>query len=134
MAEGKGKARTFGQELIESAREAVAIAAGKARPARSYVPEKVDVPAIRAKTKMSQDRFAETYCIPKGTLRDWEQDRRQPDHAARVLLTMIEREPLAVARIIRNAVVDPADMKAHATLTVPAADRRRRMKKEAAAS
>src|SRR5262245_28827113 len=98
----KAKAKTFGQELIESAHEALAIASGEARPARAYVPEKVDVPAVRAKTGMSQARFADAYCIPIGTLRDWEQDRRAPDQTARVLLTMIERAPGTVAEILQR--------------------------------
>jgi putative transcriptional regulator len=93
-------AKTFGQELIESAREAVAIAGGEAEPARAYVPEKVDVPAIRAKTKLSQSRFAEQYGIPIGTLRDWEQDRRQPDQPARVLLSIIDHNHVAIARLL----------------------------------
>ena len=34
--------------------EAVAIANGEAQPVRAYIPEKVNVPAIRAKFKLSQ--------------------------------------------------------------------------------
>jgi putative transcriptional regulator len=124
------KAKTFGQELVESAREALAIAAGEARPARSFIPEKVDVSAIRAKTRMSQERFAETYCLAKGTVRDWEQDRRQPDQAARVLLTMIDRDPSAVAKIIRGAEIQTVRTRSHvaAAPMTAAADRHRRMK------
>jgi len=92
--------KSFGAELIESALEAVAIAKGEVRPARSYVPEKVDVPAIRRRTGMSQVRFARAFGIPVGTLRDWEQDRRQPDQTARVLLAIIDREPEAVQRAL----------------------------------
>jgi putative transcriptional regulator len=94
------KAKTFGQELLESAHEAIAIARGEIEPARAYVPEKVDVPAIRAKTRLSQAKFAERYGIPIGTLRDWEQDRRQPDQPARVLLSIIERNHVAIAHML----------------------------------
>jgi putative transcriptional regulator len=92
---------TFGAELVASAHEALAIAKGEVEPARAYVPEKVDVPAIRAKSKLSQAAFAERYGIPVGTLRDWEQDRRQPDQTARVLLAVIARDPKAVERALR---------------------------------
>ena len=61
------------------------------------------MPAIRAKFKLSQAAFAERYGIPVGTLRDWEQDRRQPDQTARVLLAVIEREPEAVDRALKSA-------------------------------
>jgi putative transcriptional regulator len=94
------KKRTFGEGLIESAYEALAIAKGEAEPARAYVPEKVDVPAIRAKFKLSQAAFAARYGIPIGTLRDWEQQRRSPDQPSRVLLSIIEKEPEAVARAL----------------------------------
>lgn len=97
------KQTKFGQFLIESAKEAVAIAKGEAKPARVYAPEKVDVSAIRAKFKLSQAAFAKRYGIPVGTLRDWEQDRRQPDQTARVLLAVIEREPDAVDRALKAA-------------------------------
>ena len=47
---------------------------------------------------MSQDRFAHAFGLPKRTVQDWEQGRRQPEGAARVLLKVIKREPDAVRR------------------------------------
>jgi putative transcriptional regulator len=38
-----------------------------------------------------------------GTVRDWEQRKRQPDGAARVLLTVIDKEPEAVERALKAA-------------------------------
>jgi putative transcriptional regulator len=35
--------------------------------------------------------------IPLGTLRDWEQNRKEPDAAARAYLTVIARNPEAVS-------------------------------------
>jgi putative transcriptional regulator len=49
---------------------------------------------------MSQDRFARAFGLPKRTVQDWEQGRRQPEGAARVLLKVIEREPDAVRRAL----------------------------------
>jgi putative transcriptional regulator len=38
--------------------------------------------------------------IPAGTLRQWEQRRRKPTGAARVLLAMVDREPDIIARTL----------------------------------
>ncbi|QOF75051.1 transcriptional regulator (plasmid) [Aminobacter sp. SR38] len=93
----------FAKDLLESAHEAAAIAAGRVGPARAFVPEKVDVVAVRRKTGLSQVRFSDRFGIPVATLRDWEQNRRSPDHTARILLAVIEKEPEAVERAIHTA-------------------------------
>ena len=53
---------------------------------------------VRKQSGLSQIEFATRYRIPLGTLRDWEQGRREPDAAALAYLTVIEREPEAVGR------------------------------------
>ena len=58
---------------------------------------------IRFKLGMSQATFAEAFGIPLGTLRDWEQHRREPDQAARAYLDVIAREPEAVRRALAQA-------------------------------
>jgi len=88
---------SFGKELIQSAEEALAIAKDEAEPTGVFVPEPVDVAAIRKKLRLSQAAFAERYGLPVSTLRDWEQDRRSPDRAALVLLALIDRNPQLVA-------------------------------------
>jgi putative transcriptional regulator len=55
---------------------------------------------IRRKLGLSQDEFAQRFQIPLGTLRDWEQHRREPDQAARAYLIVIEREHEAVDRAL----------------------------------
>jgi putative transcriptional regulator len=52
---------------------------------------------------MSQSEFAKTFHIPLGTLRDWEQHRREPDQAAQAYLNVIAREPDAVRRALAHA-------------------------------
>src|SRR6478752_10064261 len=59
--------------------------------------------AIRTKLKMSQNAFAARFGILPPTLRDWEQNRRRPDGAARVLLMVIDKEPDAVTRALAPA-------------------------------
>ncbi len=60
----------------------------------------VDVRAARKKLGLSRDKFAETFKIISSTLRKWEQGSRIPSGPARVLLTVIEKEPEAVKRAL----------------------------------
>lgn len=62
----------------------------------------VDVKAIRAATGLSQGKFAARFRIPVGTLRDWEQGRKQPDTTARAYLRVIARHPEMVARSLQG--------------------------------
>lgn len=62
---------------------------------------KLDVPAIRSKTGLSQDRFARVFQISPHSLRNWEQGRRAPDGPARALLMAIDRDPKALMRALR---------------------------------
>ena len=63
-------------------------------------PTYVDVRKVRERLEMTQERFAATFGISVGTLRGWELGRRRPEGPARVLLTVIEREPEAVRRAL----------------------------------
>ena len=60
----------------------------------------IDVRAVRAATKLTQSAFAKTYRFPVGTVRDWEQKRRQPDTGSATLLKMIAVDPKGVEEII----------------------------------
>src|SRR5260370_27440550 len=95
----------FGKRLIKAAKEARAIARGEAKPDRYrvHVPTDIDVRGIRSQLGLSQAAFAGRFGIPQGTLRDWEQERRRPDGAARVLLLVIQEEPEAVSRALDHA-------------------------------
>lgn len=64
------------------------------------VPETVDVKKVRAKLKMSQGEFSLHYGFKPATIRDWEQGRRKPDRAARILLTVIDKEPDVIERVL----------------------------------
>lgn len=57
---------------------------------------------VRANTGLSQTRFAETYRINVGRLRDLEQGRTQADSALLAYLAVIDREPEAVARALQS--------------------------------
>ncbi len=92
---------SFGSDLIASAKDALAIAEGRQEPAAVFVPESIDVAAIRKRRKLSQAAFAKRYGLSEGTIKDWEQKRRQPDRAAMLFLKVIDQAPDRVARAIR---------------------------------
>lgn len=70
------------------------------RQGRLRVVKPLDVATIRAKTGLSQDRFAHAFQISPHTLRNWEQGRRAPEGPARALLLAIDRDPKALMRAL----------------------------------
>ena len=61
------------------------------------------VKVIRRALDLSQEEFAARFRIPLGTLRDWEQGRKEPDAAARAYLVVIARNPSAVSEALQPA-------------------------------
>ena len=66
-----------------------------------------DAKAIRKATGLSQLEFAWRYGFDVTAVRDWEQGRRTPDRAARVLLAIIKYEPRAVERALAAYAMSP---------------------------
>jgi putative transcriptional regulator len=62
-----------------------------------------NVKKLRERLGLTQEAFAAAYRIPIGTLRDWEQCRKRPDAPARAYLTVIARNPEAVAGLLGEA-------------------------------
>jgi putative transcriptional regulator len=60
------------------------------------------VRALRQRLNLTQEEFAARFHLPLGTVRDWEQGAHRPDKAAQVLLTIIARDPDAVARALER--------------------------------
>ncbi len=92
-----------GDSILRGAKDALAYARGdksRGRETVVIVPKQVDVKAIRKRLGVTQTSFAARFGISLGALRDWEQNRRQPEGPARVLLTVIDREPEAVERAL----------------------------------
>jgi len=79
-----------------------AIAYAEGDKTRGRVAAPLDVRAIREATQKTQAEFAAAFHIPIGTVRDWEQRRRQPDAPARVLLSLIAKEPAAIERMVAS--------------------------------
>ena len=62
-----------------------------------------DVKAIREQFGMSQQSDMATFLnVSKRTLENWEQGRRSPTGPAQTLLRIMEREPNAVRRALRD--------------------------------
>jgi putative transcriptional regulator len=60
------------------------------------------VRVIRRALGLSQEEFATRFHIPLGTLRDWEQGRKDPDTAARAYLRVIGHNPDAVIEALKR--------------------------------
>ena len=111
------------EELCEAIRRAGAVRRGEAAPSRVWevkrgpngkiVRRQLDpgvyqrkqraewesgVAATRAKLKLSQSQFAELLGISVKTLHNWEQGRRKPTGAARVLLRLAALNPEVVLK------------------------------------
>ena len=71
------------------------------RKPRIKVPP-VNVAALRAKTGLSQFEFAQSIGVPKGTLLNWEQGRREPTGPAQVLLAILAKKPSLVKDLFAN--------------------------------
>src|ERR1700730_11595183 len=59
------------------------------------------VRVIRRALGLSQEEFAARFHIPLGTVRDWEQGRKDPDAATRAYLRVIGHNPAAVIEALR---------------------------------
>ncbi len=78
--------------------DAIAFAGGDESRARVIKP--VDIKALRKRVGKTQGQFSEEFKLPVGTLRDWEQHRREPDTGSKVYLSMIEADPEGVKEIL----------------------------------
>ena len=88
-------------ELVASVREGGNILRGKAKPSRSVVVETPNVKKIRSNYKLSQPEFAALMGISVRTLQNWEQGRRIPEGAARVLLQVAAKHPEVIWDIVK---------------------------------
>jgi len=90
--------RNLARELIEGIEEIRAWKRGAVKLKSSTVelPRAADVPQIRKALGYSQEEFAALMGVSVGTLRNWEQARREPHGPARSLLLVAATNPAAV--------------------------------------
>lgn len=105
-----------GSRILRSVSRARAYARGETNEGFvAHVPAEVDVKAIRTKLGLSQESFGLRFGFSPAAVRDWEQHRRQPEQAARVLLLVIDRNPEAVYEAL-DGVVDRKPAEAETAL------------------
>jgi putative transcriptional regulator len=85
-------------ELLENVHEAKAIMRGEKKPARVTRLEPESPRAVRARLRLSQAQFARLLGISPGTLQNWEQGRRKPTGAAKVLIKVAAHHPRIVLK------------------------------------
>jgi len=87
--------------IIEGLKEAKKFASGKSTKTKlHFVP---DIKKIRKKFHMSQAKFAKVFHLSESNIRNWEQGRRVPDEAAKILLTVINKNPEAVIEALAGS-------------------------------
>ena len=90
------------QELLGSVKEAGEIRRGEREPARVTLVDTPDVAAFRAEHKLTRDELADILCVNVRTIESWEQKRRSPSGAARMLLQVAVRHPQTVLETARE--------------------------------
>lgn len=90
-------------KIMEGLNEALAVAQGKAKPAKLHVPMEIDVRAIRGKLGLSQEDFAAVFGFSVNQIKDWEQGRSRPIGGLRAYLMIIDLDAETVVRILRSA-------------------------------
>ena len=84
--------RDIGFEILQGIRD---LKGGKTGRVLNVPP----VAEIRQKTGLSQSKFASLLGVSVRTLQDWEQGRRAPSGAARTLLLIAHKNPLALLEV-----------------------------------
>lgn len=101
--------RNIGQEIIAGLREIKAWKRGeiKLRTSTVDLPRAADVPEIRRRLGLSQVEFANFMGVSLATLRNWEQQRREPHGPARSLLLVAAKQPRAVIAAFKAGSAKP---------------------------
>ena len=90
------------QELLKGIDAIREIHAGKRKPSRVFVFNRLEVKAIRKRLHVSQNQFAHLIGVSAATLRNWEQGRTYPEGAARALLKVAAHRPDIVLEALRS--------------------------------
>jgi putative transcriptional regulator len=94
--------RKLFKELVQSVKQAGAIARGERKPSRRFEFTPSRLQAVRERAELSQAQFARLLNVSVKTLQNWEQSRRQPTGPARALLRIVEKEPNVALRALRS--------------------------------
>ena len=87
-------------DLVESMTQMNEIARGERSPNREFHVDANSIKELRSKLGLSQPKFAALLHVDVGTLRNWEQGRREPTGPAKALLEAIRRDPVHVLKAL----------------------------------
>jgi len=79
-------------ELLSSVKETREIINGQTKPSRIFI-KNPNPKIIREKLSLTQEQFSKLMNISVYTIRNWEQGRREPEGAAKVLLNVVNYHP-----------------------------------------
>jgi DNA-binding transcriptional regulator YiaG len=89
-------------DLVQSLKEAGAIARGEAKASRRFELKPPDVKAVREQLGLSQSEFARLMRVSVKTLQNWEQHRRHPTGPAAALLKIVSSSPEAAMKALHG--------------------------------
>tara|TARA_B110000908_G_scaffold155163_1_gene193108 strand:- start:19 stop:315 length:297 start_codon:yes stop_codon:yes gene_type:complete len=87
-------------KLEESMTQMNEIIDGQRSPSREFTVNAIQVKEIRQSTGLTQKRFCHLIDVNIGTLRNWEQGRREPTGPAKALLKAIHNDPAHVLKAL----------------------------------
>ena len=95
--------KTQFEQMMDGLNDVEAFLAGEQEGFKAYVPQEVDVKAIRNRLGMTQAKFSDTFGFSLDAIKHWEGGRRTPEAPARTLLTVIDKNPAAVLTALNPA-------------------------------
>jgi putative transcriptional regulator len=95
--------KTQFEHMMDGLNDVEAFLAGEQEGFKAYVPQDVDVKAIRNRLGMTQAKFSDTFGFSLDAIKHWEGGRRTPEAPARTLLTVIDKNPAAVLTALNPA-------------------------------
>lgn len=94
----------LGDEIAQSLNEVKDHIKGKITLSHREVnlPKQINVKEIRRKFGYTQNEFALHFGFTASAIKDWEQGRRTPERSARILLTIIDKDPKVVEKTLNS--------------------------------
>ncbi|HEY7098880.1 MAG TPA: hypothetical protein VH437_19290 [Terriglobales bacterium] len=100
--------KTQFEQMMDGLNDVEAFLAGEQQGFKAYVPQEVDVKAIRNRLGMTQAKFSDMFGFSLDAIKHWEGGRRTPEAPARTLLTVIDKNPAAVLTALNPAAFSAA--------------------------
>ena len=95
--------KTQFEQMMDGLNDVEAFLSGEQEGFKAYVPQEVDVRAIRNRLGMTQVKFSDTFGFSLDAIKHWGGGRRTPEAPARTLLTVIDKNPAAVLTALNPA-------------------------------